>query len=323
MYRMKHPRSKKSARISEAVFRGEKSLYSFEVYPLTAQIADTPAVFIFSRRQTDRFGSGHHASICIGETDSILAEIKRHKRARCVKRTAANAVCVLREVSESARESIIEDLTAVRSFSCVRNADEPNIKPRPPIIAPAPRRVYAPKPVETDPAEAAIDGTEKRANAQKRARAKARSGTTVKPAVPKRKRARAAKVSAKGVAPKARKFVEKVAAKSRRAAAIAAPGLSASARPKASKSKASSNRKTASRRKVAAEKRVGGPTKRSAEIKAKRSAKRAAAAAGARIQGSVDSNDKQHRLSKPKRPAARRAKARAARDRRSRQKAAA
>lgn len=355
---MKHPRRKRSAKISEAVFRGKKSFYSFEVYPLTAQIADTPAVFIFSRRQTDKFGSGHHATICIGETDSILAEIKRHKRARCVKRTAANVVCVLKEVSESARDGVIEDLTAVRSFSCVRSADEPNIMPRPPIIAPAPRRVYAaPKSNEADSLATSANGTEKPANVPKRAVAKAKSKERTKSTARKRKTVHASKRSVKDGNSTRRKSV--ASRSSGRAAAVAGNGsrgarpsakvatattpkaiagrhtiadaeLTNSVRPKATKSKSAAKPKNAPDRKAGGTKRItsAGSEKRSGGIEAKRPAKSAArkkstAGTGAGIPGGVDRDGGQRRLSEPKRPAARRAKTGIARNSRSRQKAAA
>src|SRR5690242_9668590 len=111
---MKHPRSKKLKRISEAVFRGKKSQYSFDVFPITNDIEDSPAVYIFSRRQLDKFGHGHHFVSCIGETDSVLAEVKRHKRNKCVKQNESNVVCILREDNEAKRAGMIDDLKANR-----------------------------------------------------------------------------------------------------------------------------------------------------------------------------------------------------------------
>ena len=47
MYHMKRSQKRKSAKISEAVFRGKRSLYGFEVFPLTAaDIQDGPAVLL-------------------------------------------------------------------------------------------------------------------------------------------------------------------------------------------------------------------------------------------------------------------------------------
>lgn len=132
---------KKTSKISEAVFRGSRSFYSFEVFPLTAKdIADAPGVFIISRRRMDKFGSGHHNAVCIGETRSILAEIRHHKRAKCVKQTAANVICFLMEERPEERTRLVEDLVASRKFACVRNEIKSAIQPRPAIVEPKPER---------------------------------------------------------------------------------------------------------------------------------------------------------------------------------------
>ncbi len=62
LYRMQHSRSKRPPKIGDAVFRGQKSAYEFQVFPLTDEIADTPAVFFISRRSKDKLGAG--ASKC-------------------------------------------------------------------------------------------------------------------------------------------------------------------------------------------------------------------------------------------------------------------
>jgi hypothetical protein len=54
---MKHER-KKSTKISEAIFRGKKSLYSFEVFPLTAELEETPGIYVISKRKTRLSVSG-------------------------------------------------------------------------------------------------------------------------------------------------------------------------------------------------------------------------------------------------------------------------
>jgi predicted transcriptional regulator len=52
---------KKSPKISEAIFRGKKSLYSFEVFPLAAEIEETSAIYVITKRKTDKSGKAHHA----------------------------------------------------------------------------------------------------------------------------------------------------------------------------------------------------------------------------------------------------------------------
>lgn len=152
---MQRSSRRKSSKISEAVFRGQRSLYTFDVFPLSAKdIADAAGIFIISRRRTDKFGSGHHSTICIGETASIVAELKRHRRGKCVKRTSANAVCILKVESLATRREVVNDLISSRTFACVRNKIKAEIKPRPAIVEPRPERTRRRQsPVELAPAK--------------------------------------------------------------------------------------------------------------------------------------------------------------------------
>lgn len=109
---------KKSPKISEAIFRGTKSLYNFEVFPLTSEFEDTSGIYVISKRKTDKSGKGHHAFVCIGQTDSILEEIKKHRKAKCVKQHAANVVCLLKETSEEKRQKIEADLRLAHASVC-------------------------------------------------------------------------------------------------------------------------------------------------------------------------------------------------------------
>lgn len=109
---------KKSPKISEAIFRGTKSLYNFEVFPLTAEFEDTSAIYVISKRKTDKLGKGHHAFVCIGQTDSVLKEIKKHQKAKCVKKNHANVVCVLKETNEEKRQKIEADLRLAHTSVC-------------------------------------------------------------------------------------------------------------------------------------------------------------------------------------------------------------
>ena len=120
MFCMKHAR-KKSPKISEAIFRGKKSLYSFEVFPLTAEIEETSAIYVISKRKTDKSGRAHHAFVCIGQTDSITGEIKKHQKGKCVKQHAANVICLLKENNPKNRERIEADLKAAHATVCNYN----------------------------------------------------------------------------------------------------------------------------------------------------------------------------------------------------------
>jgi hypothetical protein len=72
---MKH-RKFSSPQIAEAVFRGKKSPYSFEVYPLNIEFNPVPAVYIISRRKIDKYGRAHHQIVSVGQTESLAAEVK-------------------------------------------------------------------------------------------------------------------------------------------------------------------------------------------------------------------------------------------------------
>jgi hypothetical protein len=109
---MKHAPTRK---LADAIFRGKEAEHTFKVYPLTAPITDQPAVFIISRRITDHRGRGHQVAVCIGETESTAAELRKHKRAKCTKDHSTNVVCLLKERDDESRRSVVEDLTASRS----------------------------------------------------------------------------------------------------------------------------------------------------------------------------------------------------------------
>jgi len=111
-------KKEKSLRITEAVFRGTKTTYNFEVFPLEIEFPETSSIFIISRRKIDRNGKGHHKFSCIGQTDSLTKELKKHKKSKCIKQNKANVVCVLFEADEKARLRIEADLKATYSIPC-------------------------------------------------------------------------------------------------------------------------------------------------------------------------------------------------------------
>jgi hypothetical protein len=128
---MAHPQKKRPRKISEAVFRGKQSQYRFDVFPMAGEFPEAAAVFIITRRMVDRNRFAHHASVCIGETESVRSELKKHKRAKCVKYGSANTVCILRESEHDVRGAIIEDLTEAHSYGCIRGRYEAKQAPAP------------------------------------------------------------------------------------------------------------------------------------------------------------------------------------------------
>ncbi len=114
----KPPKKKKIKPISSAVFRGKKEKYSFEVFSLTEEFESIPAVFVISRRKTDRLKKAHHSLVCIGQTNSIFDELKKHRKGKCVKKYGANVVSILPVASEKTRLRIENDLKAAHSVVC-------------------------------------------------------------------------------------------------------------------------------------------------------------------------------------------------------------
>ena len=112
------PKNRKARPISSAVFRGKKERYDFKVFELSEKFEPIPAVYIISKRKTDRNKRGHHALICIGETASISDELKRHRRGKCVKKHEANVVSILPEADEKMRLKIETDLKAAHAVVC-------------------------------------------------------------------------------------------------------------------------------------------------------------------------------------------------------------
>jgi hypothetical protein len=323
---MKYPRRKKSSKIGEAVFRGKQSQYNFEVFPLTAEINDTPAIFVISRRITDKFRKGHHATVCLGETASVVAELRRHKRAKCVKQSAANVICILKENNESKRSSVVDDLKAARLFSCVRNADQPNIKAklnvsttrsRPKNIVSAPTEVKAATATRSSakkaqPVKPAAKPTETKKSKAFKTK-KVQPVKTEKPQPPKSKKFRLVKTVAAKPAPaaKAKQIAKAKPAKSKKPSRVAT--AVASKRPTTKRASAAKPKAASPKRKTAAAKRPATTAAKPTRTSKTRT----------RVQSGVDSKRGQHRLSKPKKPVNRRTKSRTVSKPRSRQKAAA
>lgn len=116
---MKH--NNKSPKIGEAVFRGKKSIYNFEMFPLGTEFEDFPSVYLITRRKTDAKGKGHHALICIGQSESTNDELKKHAKGKHVKKLNANVVCVMVSENEKSRLKIEEDLRAAHIFDCLNS----------------------------------------------------------------------------------------------------------------------------------------------------------------------------------------------------------
>ncbi|MGC2238907.1 MAG: hypothetical protein WA584_22315 [Pyrinomonadaceae bacterium] len=116
----KKPVIKKAKPISSAVLRGKKGRYDFEVFPLDANFEPVSAIYVISKRITDKRKRGHHKLVCIGQTESIVDGIKMHKKDKCIKQNAANVICLLKEDNEKNRLKIADDLREAHAIACNR-----------------------------------------------------------------------------------------------------------------------------------------------------------------------------------------------------------
>ncbi len=115
---IKVPKKKPLRAISSAIFRGEKDRYQFKVYEIGESFKEISAVYVISKRITDRRNRGHHKLICIGQTNSILKDLKTHRKSKCLRVNKANVISILREENEEIRLKIENDLKAAHSIAC-------------------------------------------------------------------------------------------------------------------------------------------------------------------------------------------------------------
>lgn len=117
---MKH-KKKKSLKIGEAVFRGKKTLYNFEIFPLDIELESIPAVYLITKRKIDKQGRGHHVPVCVGQTESLPEGLKKHVKGKCVKKLKANVICILQDESEKSRMKIEDDLKTAFTVPCLHS----------------------------------------------------------------------------------------------------------------------------------------------------------------------------------------------------------
>ena len=112
------PIKKKVKPIGSAVVRGKSGRYDFEVFSIDAELKDGSAIYVISKRVTDQRGKGHLKFVCIGQTDSLLGDLKKHTKGKCIKQHKANVICLLREESEKNRLKIETDLREAHTIVC-------------------------------------------------------------------------------------------------------------------------------------------------------------------------------------------------------------
>lgn len=184
---MKQAKKYPAPQISEAVFRGRNALYNFEVYPMNVQFNEVPAVYIISKRKLDRNGRGHHFLVCIGQTESLVEDIKKHKRGGCVKQLQANTVSVILEDDPQKRLEVENDLKSAHTIPCHHDgandefAFKPIVKPAPKVKLEVRKKFVAPK------AEASSIPVKKPAQKQAEAKAEVLPAEKIKKASAKNK----------------------------------------------------------------------------------------------------------------------------------------
>lgn len=112
------PRKRKVKVFGAAIFRGKKARYDFQVFPVDGEFEDAAAIYIISRRVVDKRQRAHHKMVCIGQTNSIFSELKKHLKGKCFKQFQANAISVLREENEQKRLKIEADLKSAHTIPC-------------------------------------------------------------------------------------------------------------------------------------------------------------------------------------------------------------
>lgn len=112
------PRKKKVKPIGAAIFRGIKERYDFQVFPADGEFEDAAAIYIISRRVVDKNKRAHHKMVCIGQADSVLGDLKKHRKGKCFKQYQVNAISVLREENEVKRLKIAADLMSAHAIPC-------------------------------------------------------------------------------------------------------------------------------------------------------------------------------------------------------------
>lgn len=105
-------------KIADAIFKGQDSKYSFEVYSADTSFSAVGAVYIFTERTVDGTGKGTHTFLYIGQTESLADRIPHHEKWPCVNSNGANCICVHRDSNEDSRLAKETDLRAAHNTPC-------------------------------------------------------------------------------------------------------------------------------------------------------------------------------------------------------------
>ena len=114
-------RERPTSKIGEMIMRRLKELDKVAYVRFASvylEFEDVSAIYVISKRKIDKRKKGHHALVCIGQTESLLGEIKRHKKGKCVKKYQANVISILPEENEKKRLRIETDLKAAHTVVC-------------------------------------------------------------------------------------------------------------------------------------------------------------------------------------------------------------
>lgn len=90
-----------------------RRLYPFTLYPLSVDLPNTGAVYIYAR-----IVCGDYEPLYIGETDNLKTHIEDYEKWVCVNRYFVNTVCVHFEDDTATRQQIVYDLISEQQPTC-------------------------------------------------------------------------------------------------------------------------------------------------------------------------------------------------------------
>ena len=109
------------AKFGRVTFTGESGQdYAFAAYSRDTRFKPLAAVYVITKRRTDRNGPAFHARIYVGQTDNLERHSLNHERKHCFDRKHANCVCVFPENDQDRRLAIETDLRRAYDPPCNR-----------------------------------------------------------------------------------------------------------------------------------------------------------------------------------------------------------
>ena len=87
-------------------FDANDAAYTFDVYPVDADLNATGAVYVVARRRQADDGSFAYDPVYIGQTEDISKHLANHPRRACFREYDADVVCVFTDDEKTTRQEI-------------------------------------------------------------------------------------------------------------------------------------------------------------------------------------------------------------------------